>query len=110
MTDSWLVNLLFTPSVAHSVLLVALTIAIGLYLTRIKIGGVGLGVTWVLFVGIIASHFGLVLDDTTSHFIKEFGLILFIYSIGIQVGPGFFHSFKKGGITLNMLAAGLMSD
>lgn len=108
MTDSWLVNLLFTPSVAHSVLLVALTIAIGLYLTRIKIGGVGLGVTWVLFVGIIASHFGLVLDDTTSHFIKEFGLILFIYSIGIQVGPGFFHSFKKGGITLNMLAAGLI--
>lgn len=108
MTDSWLVNLLFTPSVAHSVLLVALIIAIGLYLTRIKIGGVGLGVTWVLFVGIIASHFGLVLDDTTSHFIKEFGLILFIYSIGIQVGPGFFHSFKKGGITLNMLAAGLI--
>ena len=101
----WFNNLFFTTNVAHSVLLIALTIAIGLWLSRIKIGGVSFGVTWVLFVGIIASHFGLVLDDTTSHFVKEFGLILFIYSIGLQVGPSFFSSFRKGGISLNMLAA-----
>lgn len=106
--DSWFYHLVFNPGVAHSVLLVSLTVALGLYFTRIKVAGVGLGVTWVLFVGIIASHFGMVLDATTSHFVKEFGLILFIYSIGIQVGPGFFSSFRKGGITLNMLATGLI--
>ncbi|MCR5569178.1 MAG: putative transporter [Paludibacteraceae bacterium] len=102
---SWIENLLFTPSVAHSLILVALVIAIGLYLSRIKIGGISIGVTWILFVGIVFGHFGLVLDATTSHFVKEFGLILFIYSIGIQVGPGFFESFKSGGLTLNGLAA-----
>lgn len=104
----WFINLFMEPGVAHSVLLIAITIAFGLLLSRIKIGGVGLGVTWILFVGIIASHFGLVLDPTTSHFAKEFGLILFIYSIGLQVGPGFFSSFRKGGVTLNMCAAGLV--
>lgn len=104
----WFVNLLTQPGVAHSVLLLALTIAIGLAMSRIKFGGISLGVTWVLFVGIIASHFGLVLDGTTSHFVKEFGLILFIYSIGMQVGPGFFASFRKGGITLNLLASGII--
>ena len=104
----WFTNLLFTPGVAHSVLLVAATIAVGLALSRIKIGGVSLGVTWVLFVGIVASHFGLLLDQTTSHFVKEFGLILFIYSIGLQVGPSFFSSFRTGGITLNLLATGLV--
>ncbi len=104
----WFYNLLFNPGVAHSVMLIAITIALGLALSRIKIGGVSLGVTWILFVGIVASHFGLVLDATTSHFVKEFGLILFIYSIGLQVGPGFFASFRKGGITLNLLASGLV--
>lgn len=104
----WFTNLLFSPGVAHSVLLVAATIAIGLAMSRIKIGGISLGVTWVLFVGIVASHFGLVLDATTSHFVKEFGLILFIYSIGLQVGPSFFSSFRTGGITLNLLASGLV--
>lgn len=104
----WFSNLFLQPGVAHSVLLVALTIAAGLALSRVKIGGVSLGVTWVLFVGIVASHFGLVLDNTTSHFVKEFGLILFIYSIGLQVGPGFFASFRKGGITLNLLATGIV--
>ena len=104
----WFQNLLFNPGVAHSVLLIALTIAVGLALSRVKIGGVSLGVTWILFVGIVASHFGLVLDSTTSHFVKEFGLILFIYSIGLQVGPSFFSSFRKGGVTLNLLASGLV--
>jgi putative transport protein len=105
----WIVNLFMQPSgVAHSVLLVALTIALGLFLSRVKICGVSLGTTWILFVGIVASHFGLVLDPTTSHFVKEFGLILFIYSIGMQVGPSFFSSFRKGGLSLNMLATGLI--
>lgn len=104
----WFSNLFLQPGVAHSVLLVALSIALGLALSRIKIGGVSLGVTWVLFVGIVASHFGLVLDATTSHFVKEFGLILFIYSIGLQVGPGFFASFRKGGVSLNLLASGII--
>lgn len=105
----WIVNLFTQPGgVAHSVLLVALTIALGLFLSRIKICGVSLGTTWILFVGIVASHFGLVLDPTTSHFVKEFGLILFIYSIGMQVGPSFFSSFRKGGLSLNMLATGLI--
>lgn len=104
----WFYNLLFNPGVAHSVLLIAFTIACGLAFSRVKIGGISLGVTWILFVGIVASHFGLVLDATTSHFVKEFGLILFIYSIGLQVGPSFFSSFRKGGVTLNLLASGLV--
>lgn len=108
MELSWFETLFIGTGVAHSVMLVALTIAIGLMLARIKVGGISLGVTWVLFVGILASHFGLVLDDSTSHFVKEFGLILFIYSIGMQVGPGFFASFRKGGISLNMLASGII--
>ncbi|MBQ0163891.1 MAG: putative transporter [Bacteroidaceae bacterium] len=100
----WLLNLISGSGVAHNVLLLASIIAIGLILSRIKIAGVSLGVTWVLFAGIVASHFGLVIDDTTSHFIKEFGLILFIYSIGLQVGPSFFSSFRKGGVILNALS------
>lgn len=101
----WFYNLFMGYGVAHSIILVALTIAFGLFLSRVKIAGISLGVTWILFVGIVASHFGLVLDSETSHFVKEFGLILFIYSIGMQVGPGFFSSFRKGGITLNFLAS-----
>lgn len=104
----WLVNLFSGHGVAHSVFLVALTIAVGLFFSRFKIGGVSLGVTWILFAGIFAGHFGLELDPVTSHFVKEFGLILFIYSIGIQVGPGFFSSFRKGGVTLNMLASAIV--
>lgn len=104
----WFNDLIFGSSVAHSLLLVAVTIAIGLFLARFKIGGISLGVTWILFVGIVASHFGLVLDPSTSHFLKEFGLILFIYSIGMQVGPSFISSFRKGGVTLNVLATGIV--
>lgn len=104
----WLTNLFFGTGVAHSVMLVALVIAVGLWLARIKIGGISLGVTWILFAGIVAGHFGMLLDPVTSHFVKEFGLILFIYSIGLQVGPGFFASFRSGGLTYNMLAAGIV--
>ena len=104
----WLVDLFTGSGVAHSVFVVALVIAIGLGLNRIKFGSVSLGVTWILFVGIVAGHFGFLLDNTTAHFVKEFGLILFIYSIGLEVGPGFFSSFRKGGVTLNILAVAMV--
>lgn len=89
-------------------MLVGLVIAIGLACARIKIAGISLGVTWILFAGIVAGHFGMILDPVTSHFVKEFGLILFIYSIGLQVGPGFFSSFRSGGLTYNVLATGIV--
>lgn len=90
--------------VAHSVLILALVIALGIMLGKIKVAGISLGVTWILFVGIIFSHFGMRLNEHLIHFMKEFGLILFVYSIGLQVGSGFFSSFKKGGVRLNLLA------
>jgi putative transport protein len=90
--------------IAHTVLLYAFVIAAGIGLGKIKFFGISLGITFVLFVGILVGHFGFAINHEILHFMKEFGLILFVYSIGLQVGPGFFSSFKKGGITLNMLA------
>lgn len=98
---------LWGGGVAHSVLILSLVIAFGIMLGKIKISGISLGVTWILFVGIVFGHFNLNLNEHLLHFLKEFGLILFVYSIGLQVGPGFFSAFKKGGFTLNMLAMGL---
>ena len=95
---------LWGGGVAHSVLILSLTIAFGIILAKIKVRGVSLGVTWILFVGIVFGHFNMNLDEHLLHFLKEFGLILFVYSIGLQVGPGFFSSFKKGGVRLNLLA------
>ena len=95
---------LWGDGVAHSVLILSLVIACGIILGKIKVAGISLGVTWILFVGIVFGHFNLNLDEHLLHFLKEFGLILFVYSIGLQVGPGFFSAFKKGGFTLNMLA------
>jgi putative transport protein len=104
----WLVELFCGEGVAHTVLLFAAVIAIGISLGKIKIFGISLGITFVLFVGILLGHFGLKVNHEILHFMKEFGLILFVYSVGLQVGPGFFSSFKKGGITLNMLAMGIV--
>lgn len=104
----WLYELVFGTGIAHSVFVFALVISIGIMLGRVKIFGVSLGITWILFVGIAFGHFGLNIDSTILHFMKEFGLILFIYSIGMQVGPSFFSSFKKGGLTLNMLAVSIV--
>ena len=104
----WLYELVFGTGIAHSMLVFALVISIGIMLGRVKIFGVSLGITWILFVGIAFGHFGLNIDSTILHFMKEFGLILFIYSIGMQVGPSFFSSFKKGGLTLNMLAVSIV--
>lgn len=95
---------LWSGGVAHSVLILSLVIAFGIMLGKIKVAGISLGVTWILFVGIVFGHFDLNLDEHLLHFLKEFGLILFVYSIGLQVGPGFFSAFKKGGFTLNVLA------
>ncbi|MBO5271224.1 MAG: putative transporter [Muribaculaceae bacterium] len=102
----WIQNLLFpgNESLASTIVLYSFVIALGVYLGKLKICGVSLGVTFVLFVGIIMGHFGYIVDHEVLHFIREFGLILFIFSIGLQVGPGFFSSFKKGGMKLNGLA------
>jgi len=98
---------LWGGGVAHSVMILALVIALGIMLGKVKVAGVSLGVTGILFVGIAFSYFGMNIDEHLMHFLKEFGLILFVYSIGLQVGPGFFSSFRKGGITLNKLAVAL---
>ena len=95
---------LWGGGVAHSVLILALVVALGVMLGKLKVAGVSLGVTGILFVGIGFSYFGMNVDEHLMHFLKEFGLILFVYSIGLQVGPGFFSSFRKGGVTLNKLA------
>lgn len=102
----WIINLFTnTESVAHIALLYAIVIAIGVYLGKIKIFGISLGVTFVLFAGILAGHVGFTGPKEILTFIQDFGLILFVFMIGLQVGPGFFESFKKGGVTLNMLSA-----
>ncbi len=100
----WGSQSLWGGGVAHSVLVLALTIALGTALGKIKVAGVSIGVTGILFVGIAMSHFGICVNEHILHFMKEFGLILFVYSIGLQVGPGFFASFRKGGLKLNQLA------
>ena len=93
---------------AQTILIFALVIAAGLWLGRYKVKGISIGSTWILFVGIIVSHFGFKPDPTALSFVKDFGLILFVFSIGLAVGPGFFHSFRKGGVTMNLLAVGMV--
>lgn len=101
----WLINLFTTTdSVAHIVLLYAIVIAVGVYLGKIKIGGISIGVTFVLFAGIAAGHIGFTAPTNILSFLQEFGLILFVFMIGLQVGPGFLESFRKPGITLNLLS------
>ena len=101
-------ELFFGTGIAHTLLLFALVIASGLWLGRFKIKGVSIGTTWILFLGILLSHFGFRGDPTALAFMKDFGLILFVFSIGLQVGPGFFQSFRKGGVTMNLLATGMI--
>lgn len=102
----WLIDLLRpgSTSLASTILLYSLVIFTGIWLGKVKIFGVSLGVTFVLFVGILLGHLGYVVQGDTLHFLREFGLILFIFSIGMQVGPGFFSSFKEGGVKMNGLA------
>ena len=98
-------NLLFEEGITQSLFLLTVTIAIGIFCAeKLKIGKFSLGVTWILFAGIVLSHFGMQLSPQVASFAKDFGLVLFVYSIGLQVGPSFFSSFGKGGIRLNILA------
>lgn len=101
-------ELFLGTGIAHTILLFAIVIGAGLLLGRVKIKGISIGSTWILFLGILVSHFGLRADPVALAFMKEFGLILFVFSIGLQVGPGFFLSFRKGGVTMNLLAAGMI--
>lgn len=101
----WIVNLFTdTDSVAHIALLYAFVISFGVFLGKVKIGGIALGATFVLFVGILAGHVGFTAPADILSFIQDFGLILFVFMIGLQVGPGFFESFRKGGFSLNLMA------
>ena len=105
----WIINLFTnTESIAHISLLYAVVIAVGILLGKIKIGGISLGVTFVLFAGIVAGHIGFTAPVNILSFIQDFGLILFVFCIGLQVGPGFFESFKKGGVTLNLLSTSIV--
>ena len=106
----WLSNLIFTPGLANTVILYSFIIAAGVWLGKRKIFGVSLGVTFVLFVGILVGHFTdyFSINKQVLDFAKELGLILFVYSIGLQVGPGFFSSFKQGGIRQNLFAFALI--
>ena len=106
---NWLNSLFFGSGVPHSIFILTVAIACGIYLShRLKFKGITLGITWILFCAIAMSHFGMHLDPMVETFAKDFGLILFVYSIGLQVGPSFFSSFGKGGIKLNILAASIV--
>ncbi len=105
----YIYSLFFEPGITQSLMILVLTVAIGLFLAdKLKIKKFSLGVTWILFCGIIFSHFGLQIDPDVEHFVKDFGLILFVYSIGLQVGPSFFSSFGKAGLRLNGFAAAIV--
>ena len=106
---NWLINLFTTTdSVAHIAMLYAIVISVGVLLGKVKVGGISLGVTFVLFAGIVAGHIGFTAPTNILSFIQDFGLILFVFCIGLQVGPGFFESFRKGGVTLNLLATAMI--
>lgn len=102
---NWITALFTEHGVANALVVITLIVAVGLTLSKIKLGKVNLGVTWIIFAGIAAGQLGLSIDPMIAGFVKEFGLILFIYSIGIEVGPKFFSAFKSGGLLLNGLAA-----
>ncbi|MBR6847206.1 MAG: hypothetical protein IKM74_03645 [Bacteroidales bacterium] len=101
---NWIVNLFTGSGVGPTVMYLAISIFAGLLLGKIKVKGVSLGITWVLFVGILVSALGVSLNHDMLHILKEFGLILFVVAVGLQVGPGFFRSFKKGGLAMNLMA------
>lgn len=105
----WLIELFTKHSVAQTVIIYGLLISIGIVLGRVKIFGTSLGVTWILFIGLIASYSGATVNIETVHFLRDFGLILFVYSIGLQVGPGFFSSLKSNALTTNLLAASVVT-
>jgi len=105
---TWLFELVTHESVAHSILIIAFVVGVGIAIGKIKIFGINIGIAGVLFAGIAAAHFNIIVNKEVLEFLRDFGLILFVYSIGLQVGPGFFASLKKQGLSINMLAVGIV--
>ena len=105
---NWLQEAFLEPTMVQAVIIISLVSALGLYLGRIKIFGISLGITFVFFAGILAGHLGLVVNKDMLYFAQSFGLILFVYALGLQVGPGFFSSLKKGGVAMNMMGLGVI--
>ena len=105
---NWFIQLFTDSSIAQIVIIYGLVIALGIWLGRVKIFGISFGVTWILFIGLLFSCFGLKIDKETGEFLRDFGLILFVYSIGLQVGPGFFASLRKNALTTNLLATSIV--
>ena len=101
-------NLLTSRDSASAIFILAMVIASGLWLGKFKVKGISLGTTWILFMGIFLGHLGLRIHPVMLSFIKDFGLILFVFAIGLQVGPGFFHSFRKDGLSINLLALAMV--
>lgn len=104
----WLQSIFCVHSPLQAVIVLSVIIALGLGLGKIHVFGISLGVTWVFFAGILAGHLGLSIDSSMLHYAESFGLVLFVYELGLKVGPGFFSSFRKGGIELNMLGLGVV--
>lgn len=104
----WIQSILFDQTPMQAVIIIAAIIAVGLGLSKIRVKGISLGVTWVFFAGIFAGHIGLSINSEMLHFAQNFGLVLFVYELGLQVGPGFFSSFRKGGVKLNLLGLGVV--
>ena len=105
---NWLQEAFLEPTMVQAVIIISLVSALGLYLGRIKIFGISLGITFVFFAGILAGHLGIVVNKDILYFAQSFGLILFVYALGLQVGPGFFSSLKKGGVAMNMMGLGVI--
>ena len=105
---NWLQEAFLEPTMVQAVIIISLVSALGLYLGRIKIFGISLGITFVFFAGILAGHLGIVVNKDMLYFAQSFGLILFVYALGVQVGPGFFSSLKKGGVAMNMMGLGVI--
>ena len=105
---NWLQEAFLEPTMVQAVIIISLVSALGLYLGRIKIFGISLGITFIFFAGIFAGHLGIVVNKDMLYFAQSFGLILFVYALGLQVGPGFFSSLKKGGVAMNMMGLGVI--
>lgn len=105
---NWLQEAFLEPTMVQAVIIISLVSTLGLYLGRIKIFGISLGITFVFFAGILAGHLGIVVNKDMLYFAQSFGLILFVYALGLQVGPGFFSSLKKGGVAMNMMGLGVI--
>ena len=105
---NWFESLFFEQSALQAVCVISVIIAVGLGFGKLRICGISLGVTFVFFTGIMAGHLGLAIDPVILKYAENFGLMLFVYELGLKVGPGFFSSFRTGGIRLNMLGLGLV--